>query len=160
MLKIKYLMLVIWLKKQIDDTKVTEIENKLNNHNHDKYISTREFNTLAADVFNARLSRANLDVKTIFDNTVSSLDTKINGNKSLGALLQRTFKTLESPDLCYVKSKSHFGEDGAQNHLVFQPINKYFKVITTDNNYVSSWKGLSTESIKPPTTSNDSFTPV
>ena len=50
MLKIKYLMLVIWLKKQIDDTKVTEIENKLNNHNHDKYITTPEFNTLAADV--------------------------------------------------------------------------------------------------------------
>ena len=67
MLKIKYLMLVIWLKKQIDDTKVTEIENKLNNHNHDKYISTREFNTLAADVFNARLSRANLVTKTDFD---------------------------------------------------------------------------------------------
>ena len=35
------------------NTKVTEIENKLNNHNHDKYITTPEFNTLAADVFNA-----------------------------------------------------------------------------------------------------------
>ena len=27
-----------------------EIENKLNNHNQDKYITTSEFNTLAADV--------------------------------------------------------------------------------------------------------------
>ena len=50
----KYLVLVIQLKKTDYNTKVTEIENKLNNHNHDKYITTPEFNTLAADVFNAR----------------------------------------------------------------------------------------------------------
>ena len=43
-------MLLIWIKKQIMTLKVTEIENKLNNHNHDKYITTPEFNTLAADV--------------------------------------------------------------------------------------------------------------
>ena len=42
------------------NTKVTEIENKLNNHNHDKYITTQEFNTLATDLFNARLAQANL----------------------------------------------------------------------------------------------------
>ena len=45
------------LVKKIDyNNKNTEIENKLNNHNHDKYITTPEFNTLAADVFNARLA--------------------------------------------------------------------------------------------------------
>ena len=38
------------VKKTDYDAKVTEIENKLNNHNHDKYIATPEFNTLAADV--------------------------------------------------------------------------------------------------------------
>ena len=37
------------VKKTNCDTKITEIENKLNNHNHDKYITTPEFNTLAAD---------------------------------------------------------------------------------------------------------------
>ena len=42
------------VKKTDYNTKITEIENKLNNHNHDKYITTLEFNTLAADVFNAR----------------------------------------------------------------------------------------------------------
>ena len=40
------------------NTKITEIEYKLNNHNHDRYINTPEFNTLAADVFNERLVRA------------------------------------------------------------------------------------------------------
>ena len=59
-----------------------------------------------------------------------------------------------------VIGKSHFEEDGVQNYLVFQPLNKYFKVIT-NTDYVSSWKskGLSAESIKPPTTSDNSFTP-
>ena len=52
------------VKKTDYDTKITEIENKLNNHNHDKYITTREFNTLTADVFNARLEEANLITKT------------------------------------------------------------------------------------------------
>ena len=46
------------LVKKIDyNTKITEIENKLNNHNHDRYITTLEFNTLAADVFNVRLAQ-------------------------------------------------------------------------------------------------------
>ena len=35
------------------NTKVTEIEDKINNHNHGKYIVTEEFNKLTADVFNS-----------------------------------------------------------------------------------------------------------
>ena len=44
------------VKKTDYDTKITEIEKKLTDHNHDKYITTPECNTLAADVFNARLA--------------------------------------------------------------------------------------------------------
>ena len=44
-------MLVSSLVKKTDyDTKIAEIGNKFNNHNHDKYITTPEFNALAADV--------------------------------------------------------------------------------------------------------------
>ena len=43
------------VKKTDYNANVTEIENKLNDHNHDKYIATPEFNTLAADVFNAQM---------------------------------------------------------------------------------------------------------
>ena len=50
-------------KKTDYNTKVTDIESKLNNHNHDKYIQTPKFNTLAADVFNTRLAQANVVVK-------------------------------------------------------------------------------------------------
>ena len=38
------------VKKTDYDTKVKEIENELNNHNHDKYIDTQEFNKSATDV--------------------------------------------------------------------------------------------------------------
>ena len=40
------------VKKTNYNTKITEIEKKLTDHNHGKYITTPEFNTLAADVFN------------------------------------------------------------------------------------------------------------
>ena len=55
----------------------------------------------------------------------------------------------------------NFEEDGTQNYLVFQPVNKYFK-LHGNTDYISSWtsKGLSSESIKPPTTSNNSLTPI
>ena len=48
-----------------------------------------------------------------------------------------------------------------ENYLVFKPLRKYFKVIT-NTDYVSSWKskGLSAESIKPTTTSDNSLTPI
>ena len=55
------------VKKTDCNTKISDIENILNNHNHDKYIATSEFNTLAANVFNARLAQANLITKTDFD---------------------------------------------------------------------------------------------
>ena len=70
------------VKKTDYNTKVTAIENKLNNHNRDKYITPLEFNTLAADVFNARLAQANLITKTDFNAKLSSLNRKTAKNKS------------------------------------------------------------------------------
>ena len=68
---------------------------------------------------------------------------------------------LKTFDSGYFIGKSHFGEDGTQNYLVFQPMYRYFKVIT-NTDYISSWKSkrLSAESIKPPTTSDNSLTPA
>ena len=48
---------VISLVKKIDyNTKISEIENKVNDHNHDKYITTPEFNTMAESTFDPRLA--------------------------------------------------------------------------------------------------------
>ena len=48
------------VKKTDYNTKISEIEKKFSNHNHDKYITTPEFNTLAARGFNAILAQADL----------------------------------------------------------------------------------------------------
>ena len=68
---------------------------------------------------------------------------------------------LKTFDSSFFTDKSHLEEDGAQNYLVFQPTNKNFKVIA-NTDHVSSCKskGLSAETIKPPTTSDNSITPA
>ena len=77
MQKIKYLVLVVQLKKTNYNTKITEFEKQLTDHNHDKYITTPESNTLAADFFNARIAQANLITKTDFDAKLSSIREKL-----------------------------------------------------------------------------------
>ena len=68
---------------------------------------------------------------------------------------------LKNFDFGYFIGKIHFGEYGTQNYLVFQPMYRYFKMIT-NTDYISFWesKGLSAESIKPPATSDNSLTPA
>ena len=114
------------------NTKVTEIENKLNNHNHDKDIDTQEFNKLAADVFNARLAQANLISKTDFDAKLLNLNRKSTENKTKHLLVENKLNKLKTFDSSYFLGKSHFEEDGTQNYLVFQPINRYFKICNSD----------------------------
>ena len=135
------------VRKANYDTKITEIENKLTDHNHDKYITTPEFNTLAANAFNARFVQANLITNTDFHSKLLSLNRKINANKSKNLLAENKLKRLKTFDSSYFIGKSHFDENGTQNYLVFQPITKYFKVIA-NSDYLSSWKskGLSAES--------------
>ena len=53
------------VKKTNYDTKISELKKKLTDHNHDNYINTAEFNTLVADIFNARLAQANLITRQI-----------------------------------------------------------------------------------------------
>ena len=90
------------VKKTDYNTKITDIENKFNNHNHDNYVATSEFNTLAADVFNAKLAQANLIAKTDFDAMLSSLNRKIAENK--------TKHFLNDNYLSYYRGKQHFDE--------------------------------------------------
>ena len=108
-----------------------------------------------------RLAQASLITKTDFDAKLSSLNRKITSNKSKHLLVENELNKLKTFDSSYFIGKSHFEEDGTQNYLVFQPLNKYSKVIV-NTDYVSSWKskGLSPETIKPPTTSDNSLTPT
>ena len=56
------------VKKKAYNTKVKEIEKKLTDQNHDKYITPPEFNEFTAENFAARLAQANLITKTKFIN--------------------------------------------------------------------------------------------
>ena len=53
-------------------------------------------NTLVVSVFNARLAQANLVAKTNFDDTVSSPDIKIAGNKTKNESIENEFKKLKN----------------------------------------------------------------
>ena len=64
-------------------------------------------------------------------------------------LVQNKLKKLKTLDLSCFIGKSHFEEDGTQNYLVFQPLNRYFKIkFYLNSDYVLSWKskGLSPSS--------------
>ena len=80
---------------------------------------------------------------------MSSLNRKITANK--------TKHFFNDDELSHYRDKQYFGEgSGKQNYLVFLPMKKYFKLnsVARAADYVLSWqsKGLSNESIKPPTT--------
>ena len=62
-MKIKYLTLVIF-------------------HDHDKYITTQEFNKLTSENFAVRLKQVNLVIKTQFDNKLPSFSKQITSNKT------------------------------------------------------------------------------
>ena len=63
-------------------------------------------------------------------------------------LVENELKKLRTFNLTYFLGKSRLEEDGTQNHLVFQPINRYFKLIA-NTKYISSCKskGLSDFSV-------------
>ena len=67
------------------------------------------------------------------------LTKKTTQNKTKHFLVENGLNKLKTFDSSYFIGKSHFEEDGTQNYLVFQPLNKYFKVIT-NTDYISSWK--------------------
>ena len=136
------------------------MESKLNNHNHDKYIDTSEFNALAANVFNARLVQDNIITKTDFDAKLSSCNRKITQNKSKHLLLENELNKLKTFDSSYFNGKSYFEEDGTPNYLKFQPMSKYFN-LNGNTLYILLWKskGLSSESVTPPSVLNNLLNP-
>ena len=148
------------VKKTNYDTKINELEKNLTDHDH---ITTPEFNTLAADVFNLILAQANLITKTDLNAKLSGLNQRITSNESKHLLVENELKNIKTFDSSYFIGKSHFEEDGTQNYLVFQPMYRYFKIIAGVGNgrYIYYWrsKGLSDERINSITASNYSVTP-
>ena len=99
--------------------------------------------------------------KTDFDAKLSSLNRKITKNKTDHLLVKNELNKLKTFDSGYFIGKNYFEEDGNQNYLVFQQMYKYLKT-NDSSDYVLSWtsKGLSNESIKPPSASNNFLIPT
>ena len=49
-------------------------------------------------------------------------------------------KKLKAFDKSYFRGKNHFEEDGTQNYLVCQPIKRYFKIFSANDNNISTWE--------------------
>ena len=111
-----------------------------------------------------RLGQANLITKTEFDSRLSNLNRKITTKKAKHLFVENELNKLKTFDSSYFIFKNYFEEDGLQKYLVFQPIIRYFKMNMIINvaDYVLSlkFKGLSNETIKQPTTSDNSLTPT
>ena len=158
------------VKKAEYNAKISEIEKKITDHNHDKYITTPEFNKVSAEIIAARLKQANLasksDIanlvnKTDFDNKLKNLNKNITSSKTKNVLDENEFKKLQTFDSILFIGQTSFNKDGAQLYLIFQPI---YKTITTfsDLSYIiSEWKSKvqSNENFKPPYTANESLPP-
>ena len=79
--------------------KISEVENKI--CNHDKYITTSEFNKLTAENFTVRLKQANLVTKTDFDKKLPSFNKKITSNKTKYLEVQRILNSLITNDIIF-----------------------------------------------------------
>ena len=143
----------------IKKTKLTELQNKI------PEISNLVTKTALTTVENKIPDVSSLVKKTYYNTRVAEIDTKLSSlnrkitpNKTKHLLVENELSKLKTFDSSYFIGKSHFEEDGTQNYLVFHPINKYFKFNTNALDLLS-WqpRGLSTETIDPPTTSLSSL---
>ena len=87
---------------------------------------------------------------------VSNLDVKIDENM---IDIVKVIALLSAWNMLFDGGDSYLSSLSNQAYLIFQPVYKYFKFITGT---IISWKskGLSDQSIKSPTTSDNSLTPL
>ena len=162
-----------WLVKKTDDNaKITEIEGKIPSISGlatnaaltavenkvpitSSLVTKTDYETKITDIEKKRLTDHDHDAK------LRSLNQKINLNKTKHLLVENELKKLKTFDLSYFKGKSHFERRWYTKLFSIQPMDRYFKLIL-NKKYISEGKskGLSDESIKSPTTSDNSLSPL
>ena len=106
--------------KKIDyNSRITDIESK--------YISTADYNKFTEDIVNNSIKSKNFadksDIAGILSNADLDLELSTLAAKAKLKVEQAKIKRLKAFNLRY------FEEDGAQNYLIFQPINRHYKRI-------------------------------
>ena len=77
---------------------------------------------------------------------MKSISDRVTKNKTKHLLVENELKKLKTLDLSYFRGKNYFeGNDGTQNALVFQTVQKHFNLSNADQ--ISKWKskGLSNQ---------------
>ena len=107
---------------------MNEVEKKITDHDHHRYIITPEFNKLTAENFAARLSQANLARKSDIANFVKKIDYSF--------FLGRIYFT---------------SSDGLQIIFVYQPTYNVIRYLNTSTEYIISWrsKGVYNTKLNP-----------
>ena len=98
------------VKKTDYNTKINEIEKKIIDHNHDKYITTSEYNQLTTENLKARFKQSDLVSKTEFDTKLQDISKRITSNKSKHLLVENELKKLQKFDSSYFRGKNYFGD--------------------------------------------------
>ena len=102
---------------------------------------------MTTNIFNARLAaQTDLIRKPEFDFKLKGISDRVTKNKTKHLLVENELKQLKALGLSYFWGKNYFeGNDGAQNALVFQKVQKHFNLSNVDQ--ISKWKskGLSNQ---------------
>ena len=94
------------VRKTDYNTKISEIENKVNDHNHDKYITTPEFNTIVADLFKGRLAaQTDLTRKPDIDSKLKGIRDRVTKNKTKYLLVENELKSYKNLMLLVLELK-------------------------------------------------------
>ena len=146
---------------------------KLNDVVKNDVVKKTDYNKLVTKVDN--IDTKGLVKKTDYNTKTTEIEDKIPNISNLATktaltTVENKIPGISSPvkksdyNISYFRGKQYFDEeDGKQNYLVFLSMRKYFKLNSIVNviDRVLSWrsKGISNESIKPPTTTDNSLSP-
>ena len=101
--------------------KISKVESKI--PNHDKYITTPEFNKFTAENFTTRLKQANLVTKTDFDNKLTSFNKQITPNKTKHLEVQKKVDNLITKDYNFFLGRIYFTNNDEPPDMFFLSTN-------------------------------------
>ena len=136
------------------NTKISEIENKIvTDHDHDKHITTQEFNKLTSENVTAWLAQANLARKINIANFIKKTDSNKNELNELSKKVKVVPAKRLTKDLINkcttLNGAKCFSSGTLQNYLVFVQAKKYVKYFSSSTR-IDSWKsnGISEKYMK------------
>ena len=90
----------------VKKSKITGIEKKIDEHKHDQYIITQEFNESTAKNVARRIKlKRKFSEETYFDTKLTSFNKRINWNKTKQSFITNEVKRKKTFDLSYFRDK-------------------------------------------------------